>query len=222
MRVKVCGIKKVEDAIMAAHCGADAIGLLVGQRHVAEDFIKIDLARDIVKQCPPFVSTVLVTHLEDPKEIANLASQIGVSTIQIHSNCDVQSIISLRKILPNIKIIKNFHVTGLEMIPAMYPFVAVVDAFILDTLDSAGDRVGGTGLTHDWNLSSKIVRDIKCPVILAGGLNSDNVADAIRIVTPFGVDANTGLKDQNGSKDRKKVAAFVYNAKQEFFKTGNL
>jgi len=221
MRVKVCGIKTVEDAIMAAHCGADAVGLLVGQRHVSEDFINIDLARDIVKKCPPLVSPVLVTHLNDPKEIAYLASQIGVTTIQLHSDCEVQSIISLRKILPYIKLIKNFHVTGPEIIQVIRPFEAVVDAFLLDTLNSVEGRVGGTGLTHDWNISRDIVREVSRPVILAGGLNPENVADAIRIVTPFGVDANTGLKASNGFKDCTKVATLVSRAKLEFFKVRN-
>lgn len=222
MRVKVCGIKTVEDAIMAVHCGADAIGLLVGQRHVSEDFINIDLARDIVKKCPPFVSPVLVTHLIDPKEIAHIASQIGVTTIQLHSDCDVQSITSLRKIIPNIKLIKSFHITESEIIPVMRPFEAVVDAFLLDTINLVEDKVGGTGLTHDWNISRNIVQEVSRPVILAGGLNPENVADAIKTVTPFGVDANTGLRASNGFKDYAKVATFVSHAKLEFFKVRNL
>ncbi|MCK5617257.1 phosphoribosylanthranilate isomerase [Candidatus Pacearchaeota archaeon] len=222
MRVKVCGIKTVEDAIMAAHCGADAIGLLVGQRHVSEDFINIDLARDIVKKCPPFVSTVLVTHLIDPKEIAYLASQIGVTTIQLHSDCDIQNIRSLRKILPCIKLIKNFHVTGPEIIPVIRLFEDVVDAFHLDTLNLADGKVGGTGLTHDWNISRDIVQEVSIPVILAGGLNPKNVAEAIKVVTPFGVDANTGLKASNGFEDCTEVATFAYRAKLEFLKVRNL
>jgi phosphoribosylanthranilate isomerase len=222
MRVKICGIKRVEDAIMAAYCGADAIGLLVGQKHQSNDFIDIDLARDIVKKCPPYISSVLVTHLDNADEISYLASQIGVTTIQLHSYCTVENVKSLRKTLPHIKIIKNFHVNGSDIIQAMRPFEAVVDAFILDTLDLANDKVGGTGLTHDWNISSEVVRVISRPVILAGGLNPENVEDAIRIVKPYGVDADTGLKDSNGFKDRTKVINFVYRAKQEISKLGYL
>lgn len=222
MRIKICGIKRVEDAIMAAYCGADAIGLVVGQKHNSDDFIDKSLAKKIVKECPPYISPVLVTELDDAEEISNLAHKIGVASIQLHSDCKVDSIISLRKSLPHVKIIKNFHVNGLEVIHAMKPFESVVDAFILDTLDLANGKVGGTGLVHDWNISRNIVKEISRPVILAGGLTPENVGNAIRFVKPYGVDASSGLKDSDGFKDEMKVINFVYRAKQEFFKVRNL
>ncbi|WP_240664690.1 phosphoribosylanthranilate isomerase [Methanosarcina sp. MSH10X1] len=218
MRIKICGIKRVEDAIMAAYCGADAIGLVVGQKHNSDDFIDKDLAQKIVKECPPYISPVLVTELDDAEEISNLAHKIGVTSIQLHSDCTVDSIISLRKILPHIKIIKNFHVNGFEVIQAMKPFESVVDAFILDTLDLANDKVGGTGLVHDWNISRSIVKKISKPVLLAGGLTPENVGEAIRFVKPFGVDASSGLKDCDGFKDEIKLINFICSAKYEFFK----
>lgn len=221
MRVKICGIKRVEDATMAAYCGADAIGLLVGQKHNSDDFIDTCLAQKIVKECPPYISPVLVTHLDDAEEISYLASQLGVTSIQLHSDCTIDSIISLRKTLPHIKIIKNFHVNGTKVIHAMKPFEAVVDAFILDTLDLANDKVGGTGLVHDWNISREIVKEVSRPVILAGGLTPENVEEAIRFVKPYGVDASSGLKDSDGFKDEMKVINFVYRAKREFFKVRN-
>ena len=96
MRIKICGIKRVEDAIMAAYCGADAVGLVVGQKHNSDDFIDKHLAQKIVKECPPYISPVLVTELDDAEEISNLANEIGVTSIQLHSDCTVDSIISLR------------------------------------------------------------------------------------------------------------------------------
>ena len=222
MRIKVCGIKRVEDAIMAAYYGADAIGLVVGQKHNSDDFINKHLAQKIVKECPPYISPVLVTELDDAEEISNLAHKIGVTSIQLHSDCTVDSIISLRKNLPHIKIIKNFHVTKLEIIHSMKPFESVVDAFILDTLDLANGKVGSTGLVHDWNISRNIVKEVSRPVILAGGLNPENVGEAIRFVKPYGVDASSGLKDSNGFKDEKKVINFVHRGKDEYFKVRNL
>lgn len=222
MRIKVCGIKRVEDAIMAAYCGADAIGLVVGQKHNSDDFIDKRLAQKIVEECPPYISPVLVTELDDAEAISNLAHKIGVTSIQLHSDCTVDSIISLRKSLPHIKIIKNFHVTELEIIHSMKPFESVVDAFILDTLDLANCKVGSTGLVHDWNISRKIVKEVSRPVILAGGLTPENVGEAIRFVKPYGVDASSGLKDSNGFKDEKKVINFVHRAKHEYFKVRNL
>jgi phosphoribosylanthranilate isomerase len=222
MRIKVCGIKRVEDAIMAAYCGADAVGLVVGQRHNSDDFINKHLAQKIVKECPPYISPVLVTELDDAEEIYNLANEIGVTSIQLHSDCTVDSIISLRKALPYIKIIKNFHVNGSEVIQAMKPFEPVVDAFILDTLDLANDKVGGTGLVHDWNISRKVVQEVSKPVILAGGLTPENVGEAIWFVKPYGVDASSGLKASDGFKDKTKVINFISRAKREFFNIRNL
>lgn len=121
MRIKICGIKRVEDAIMAAYCGADAIGLVVGQKHNSDDFIDKRLAQKIVKECSPYISPVLVTELDDVEEISYLAHEIGVTSIQLHSDCTVDNVISLRKIFPHIKIIKNFHVNDSEVIRFMKP-----------------------------------------------------------------------------------------------------
>ncbi len=222
MRIKICGIKRVEDAIMATYCGADSIGLVVGQKHNSDDFIDKHLAKKIVKECPPYISPVLVTELDDAEEISNLAHEIGATSIQLHSDCSVDSIISIRKSLPHVKLIKNFHVKGLEIIHAMKPFESVVDAFILDTLDLANDKVGSTGLVHDWNISRDIVKEVSRPVILAGGLTPENIREAIQFVRPYGVDASSGLKDSDGFKDEMKVINFVYRAKHEFFKVRNL
>ena len=104
----------------------------------------------------------------------------------------------------------------------MKPFESVVDAFILDTLDLANDKVGGTGLVHDWNISRNIVKEISKPVILAGGLTPENVREAIRFVKPYGVDASSGLKDSDGFKDKMKVVNFISRAKREFFNIRNL
>ncbi|MDW7998591.1 MAG: phosphoribosylanthranilate isomerase, partial [Thermodesulfovibrio sp.] len=87
----------------------------------------------------------------------------------------------------------------------------VADMLILDT--KTKDRIGGTGLTHDWNISAMIVKEVNIPVILAGGLNPDNVAQAIEIVKPYGVDCNTGTKGANGYKSPEKIRAFIQNAK---------
>ena len=98
----------------------------------------------------------------------------------------------------------------------------MVDAFILDTLDLANDKVGGTGLVHDWNISRKVVQEVSKPVILAGGLTPENVGEAIWFVKPYGVDASSGLKASDGFKDKTKVINFISRAKREFFNIRNL
>ncbi|MEI6428052.1 MAG: phosphoribosylanthranilate isomerase [Pseudanabaena sp. ELA607] len=223
MRVKVCGIRSAEDAKIVASLGADAIGILVGQKHHSDDFVSIEVAQEIIKTCPPYVSTVLVTHLDSAMEIISIANQllVGLSAIQIHSECSVEAISIVRRELPNLKLVKNFHVTQVkasELINLMTPYEQFIDGFILDSVNLSEGRVGGTGLTHDWSISKEIVSNSSKPVILAGGLNSANVAEAIRNVNPFGVDANSGLKRHDGFKDATKVADYVREAKAQFFR----
>jgi phosphoribosylanthranilate isomerase len=217
VRVKVCGVKRVHDALLAAQCGADAIGLLVGQRHASDDFIAPDLARDIARACPPYVSPVLVTHLADPREISDLVRYVGVAAVQLHADCNADSIARLKAAIPGVKLITCLHMNHPDPDGAARPLAPLVDAFILDTINVAGDQVGGTGIPHDWQMSREFTRHCAIPVMLAGGLHAGNVQEAIQTVRPFGVDANSGLKDTAGWKDPRKVAAFVRAAKLAFF-----
>lgn len=218
MKVKVCGIRSIEDAKYTIECGADAIGLLVGQRHTANDFITPDQAKEIVSQMPAFSSSVLVTHLTDAQEISDLAKYTGVSTIQLHGGTGIEEAKYVKEQLPYIKLVQCLHVTGPESIEEGKAILPYIDAVLLDTCNVATGQVGGTGLTHDWNISKRIVQEYDKPIILAGGLNPDNVAEAIRAVRPYGVDANSGTKNAEGLKDYNKIKAFVANAKRMHYK----
>jgi phosphoribosylanthranilate isomerase len=213
MRVKVCGIRKIEDALNAVKFGADAVGLLVGQKHSAKDFIDEGTARSIVEKLPPFCSSVLVTHLTDNDKIISLAKFIGTTTIQLHGDSTPEDVMYIRQRLPGVKLIKALHVVDENSIKNGRPYLDVIDAILLDTINVSTDQVGGTGLTHDWNLSREIVLMYGVPVILAGGLNPDNVQQAIKAVNPFGVDANSGTKGLDGFKDINRLKAFIRNAK---------
>jgi len=227
MRVKVCGVKSFNDAEIAIKYGADAIGLLVGRHYSSDDFISEDLAQKIAEGCPPYITPVLVTHLVEPEKVFELARYIGVYTIQLHADITVENIQKLRQLFKtrmftsNIKLIKSLLVIDSQISKIssdMEKFHNQVDAFIIDTANEAKHHIVGTGTVHDWSISRKVVEESKCPVILAGGLHPQNVSKAIRIVKPFGVDANSCLKNSTGFKDREKVAKFVYSAKQEFLK----
>ena len=179
MRVKVCGIKKLEDALMAVKFGADAIGLLVGQKHSATDFISEGLARLIVEKLPPFCSSVFVTHLQDNDKIISLVKFVGTTTIQLHGDSTPEDVSYIKQHLPGIKVIKSLHVVDEYSIEKGFGFLNDVDAILLDTINIETDQVGGTGITHDWSLSRKIVSDYHpVPVILAGGLKPSNVQQA--------------------------------------------
>jgi len=220
MRIKICGITNFSDAEMATKYGADALGFLLGIRHRSEDVISVDKAKTIIRKLPPFVTTVMVTHLLDAKSICELHKEVKTHVIQLHDDIPSSEILILRKALPEVKLLKAVHVTGPEALQKARLYEAIVDGIVLDTINLAEDRIGGTGITHDWRISAKIREAISKPVILAGGLNPENVSEAIRIVRPYGVDVNTGVKKDRYSnrKDPDKLKKFILTAKKEFIK----
>jgi phosphoribosylanthranilate isomerase len=217
VRVKICGIKNVSDALMVLDAGADAIGLLVGQRHRSDDFLEPAQAREIVRQLPPLCSSTLVTHFSTGEEVADLLDLVPVSTVQLHSDISVPDCVWLRSRFPSLKLIKLVHVRNAGSLDAVAPYHGLVDAFLLDSINPATDQVGGTGLTHDWRISARIAASSTLPVVLAGGLRPENVAAAIAQVRPFAVDVNSGVKNAWGTKDAGKVARFIREAKNALF-----
>ena len=216
MYVKICGVRRQEDALLAAELGADAIGLLVGQKHTSPDFIFTTVAKDIARALPPSVEAVLVTHVEDLDELERLLQQSEIRTIQLHSEIAPSSVERLRGRLPHLKIFKSVSVISADSVAYPEAFAKLVDGFVLDSINVATDQVGGTGKTHDWSVSRQIViRYPEVPIILAGGLNSENVRSAIERVRPFGVDVNSGTKAADGFKDPRKMEAFIAQAKHE-------
>jgi len=215
MYVKICGIRRREDALIAAELGADAIGLLVGQKHRSPDFISATVARDISRTLPPSVEAVLVTHVEDIDELERLLQQSEITTVQLHSEIAPGSVERLRGRVPYLKVFKSVSVISVDSVAYPEAFEQLVDGFVLDSVDVATDQVGGTGKTHDWSVSRQIVmRYPDIPIILAGGLNSENVRSAIEQVHPFGVDVNSGTKASDGFKDPRKMEAFIVQAKR--------
>jgi phosphoribosylanthranilate isomerase len=208
VRVKICGIGTRQDLEAAVSAGADAIGLIVGTTHFSEDEIDIPQAQELVAAAPVFVSTVLVTHLTDAEAICDLAETLGVSTIQAHGRLTVAAGQKLWRNRGNRRVLRAVHVTGQNSLDDAREASSYAHGLLLDSRTDA--RLGGTGLTHDWNISRRIVERVRPrPVVLAGGLNPGNVGTAIRAVRPFGVDANSRLKDEGGRKDPATCAAFV-------------
>lgn len=214
MKVKICGIKRIEDALKAVEYGADAIGLLVGQAHASKDFIDKKKAKEIVDGIPPFISTVMVTHMVDVKLIIEFAKYIGVSTLQLHGDSTASHIKIIKKELVNVKIIKSIHVIDKSSIEKEKEYLGFADAILLDSINKATDQIGGTGLIHDWNISKEIVEKCPIPVILAGGLNSDNIEEAVDKVRPYGIDVNSGVKGKDGFKDYQKLKLFIERTKK--------
>jgi len=216
MYVKICGVRRQEDALLAAELGADAIGLLVGQKHNSLDFISATVAREIARALPPSMDAVLVTHLKEIDQLERLLQQSEITTIQLHSEIAPSSVERLRHRLPGVKIFKSINVISADSVAYPDAFKKLVDGFVLDSINLATNQVGGTGKTDDWSVSRQIVmRYPEVPIILAGGLNSENVRSAIERVRPFGVDVNSGRKAADGFKDPRKMEAFIVQAKHE-------
>ena len=205
--IKVCGIQSEAEALGAVAAEANTIGLLLGLTNVADDEVTADIARRIVRPVPSSVRTVMVTHLLNAGRIAEIAREVGVSAVQVHGHLPVEGLIELRGLLPGLELIKTVHVTGEEAVARARDYAPHVDMLLLDS--RTDDRLGGTGLTHDWSISSRIVQAVDVPVVLAGGLNPENVARAIEQVGPAGIDANSGLEHTDGSKDFEKIKRFA-------------
>ncbi len=196
--IKVCGIQNANEALGAIEAGANTIGLLLGVPEYVEDKITPEIAKQIVASVPEGVRTVMVTHLLDVNEIVEIAEYTGVTAIQVHNNLDTEGMKQLQQNLHNIELIKAIHVMDNTAIEQAKMYEPYSDMILLDT--KTKDRIGGTGQTHDWNISVKIANELKIPVILAGGLNPQNIKEAIMKVKPGGIDANSGLEHCDGSK----------------------
>lgn len=209
VRVKICGVRTCADAAVAVAAGADAIGLLVGQVHESPDFIGPETAREICTTMGPFVVPVLVTHLTNPDLIVELADQVPAWVIQLHGDLSIDALQYLRPRLTPRKLLGKVSVEGPEAVMQAREIHRFVDALLLDSCDRSTNRVGGTGLVHDWKLSAQIVHESPCPVILAGGLTAANVTAAIDFVAPWGVDVNSGVKGEGGGKSVERCREFV-------------
>lgn len=214
MRVQIAGIKTIKDALMCVKYDCDAIGLLVGQGHNSDDFISSNKAKEIINALPPFISSVIITHLEDSKEIIEILKETNANTVQLHSYIKESEVKKIKEALPYIKILRLIHVSEDGKLLNQLEKDFIGDCLFLDSINTKTNQFGGTGLTHDWNKSAEIVRNSKLPVILAGGLNPSNVKEAIKLVKPYGVDTNSGCKGKDGYRDEENTYLFIKNSKE--------
>jgi phosphoribosylanthranilate isomerase len=207
--VKICCIAGIEEAWMAIDAGANAIGLVSampsGPGPIPEDWIA-----EIAATVPPGVSSFLLTCLQDGAAIIDQQRRLRVNTIQICDRLPAGSHAKLREALPGVSLVQVVHVSGPESVDEAIAVAPHVDAVLLDSGNQslAIKELGGTGRTHDWNLSRRIREAIDAPMFLAGGLNPANVGRAIREVQPFGIDVCSGLRT-DGALDRHKLTAFM-------------
>lgn len=210
MKVKVCGITSKEDALMAANTDINAIGVINVED--TSRFVNLDDARGIFNAVPIFLTKVIViTFAEDRLNKIKLREleATGANCLQLHGEEKVELVKSLKK-ETKMSIIKKIAVDENSVEKALY-YEKCVDAILLDT--KIADFAGGTGKTHDWNISLRVRKRVKKPVILAGGLTPENVAEAIKFVKPYAVDVSSGVEREVRKKDETKIREFLNAAK---------
>jgi phosphoribosylanthranilate isomerase len=208
-RIKVCCISSIEEAQLAIRYGASALGL-VSAMPTGPGPISEDLIASIAKTIPPGVASFLLTSKLDAESIVEQQHTCRTNTLQLVDAVSLETYRQLRQALPGVGLVQVIHVTGDESVDEAITTSDYVDGILLDSGNpkSAVKELGGTGRTHNWTISRRIVESVNVPVYLAGGLKPENVAEAIRQVGPFGVDLCSGIRTE-GRLDKTKLERFV-------------
>jgi len=209
IRVKICCLKSVAEARAAVAHGADAIGLVSAMPSGAGIISEERLIPEIAATVPPPVASFLLTSLTDTDAIIAQHHRCRTSTIQLVDALTRGTHADLRRALPGIRVVQVIHVLDDASVAEALAVAPHADALLLDSGNPnlAVKELGGTGRTHDWSLSRRIVEKSGRPVFLAGGLRPDNVATAWAAVRPWGFDICSGVRT-NDHLDEKKLAAF--------------
>ena len=213
IKVKICCISSLQEAELAIELGASAIGL-VSEMPSGPGVISENLISEIATSVPKNIDTFLLTSKQSSKEIVEHLKRCKTNTVQIVDNLVSGSYSIIRNEIPKIKIVQVLHVQNEKSIEDALKIENSVDAILLDSGNQNLEikELGGTGKTHNWEISKAIVEQIKIPIYLAGGLNSQNIIEAITTVKPYGVDLCSSVRT-NGKLDKQKLT--------EFFKTLN-
>jgi phosphoribosylanthranilate isomerase len=214
-RVKVCGITNPEDRDVAVAAGADAVGLIAGVTVDTPREVGLDEAHDLAGGVPPLVSAVLVTMPDCVATARERVARVRPDAVQVHG-LDPEEVADLADSLADVEGPQTAVVAAVDAESdegTLRGYADAADGLLVDSIDEDGG--GGTGRTHDWTLTRERVADLDTPVVLAGGLTPDNVAEAVATVDPFAVDVATGVERSGGVKDHDAVRAFVRAATRE-------
>lgn len=197
VRIKICGITNLEDALLAAGLGAHALGFIFYPK--SPRYVTPEAARQIIAQLPPFVAAVGVFVDEEASRVRELAAKVRLDWVQLHGQESPEYCRHMGR-----KVIKGFRIRDESSLQELEPFQSGVQALLLDTYKPG--QVGGTGESFDWPLAREAKKFGR--IILAGGLTPDNVAQAIKVAGPDAVDTASGTEAAPGKKDPAKLKAF--------------
>jgi phosphoribosylanthranilate isomerase len=203
IKIKICGITNVEDALSAVELGADALGFVFAR---SPRQIDPETARAIIATLPATVSKVGVFVDEAPMRIRDIARTCGLNTIQLHGR-ETPEVCEM--FMP--RVIKAIRVRDERSLEGLEAYVGKSSRFVLDTFSH--ESAGGTGRTFDWSLALKSKR-IGLPIILAGGLTPQNVRVALERVRPYGLDVSSGVEERPGRKSRALLQAFIEHVRR--------
>lgn len=209
-RVKICGVQSLEDALACVSAGADAIGMLVDVK-ISPRCISAAKAKTIVAGLPPLVTGVIVMMPSSAEDVAEAGRIVRPGAIQLHGEESPEMLRQIKSRLPWVRLIKTIHVGSGGEVEKAKAYEGCADALLLDTLSPS---YGGTGKTHDWSASAEIIKTVDMPVLLAGGLSSANVAEAVSKARPFAVDVSSGVENGDRRKDLQKVREFITRARE--------
>ena len=201
VKVKICGITNLADAMAAVDFGADALGFVFFQG--SPRFISYNDAAAIIKKLPSFTTTIGVFVDERPEQIEKIIGLTYIDVVQLHGN-EPPEICNFSR-----RIIKAIRVKSLESLEPLIHYKDRVSAFVLDTFTP--EIFGGTGQIFNWDIAIEAKQVGR--IILAGGLTPDNVAEGVKRVRPYGVDVSSGVESGKGEKDHRKLRLFIERAK---------
>ena len=209
VRIKICCIQSAEEAWLAIEHGADAIGLVSAMPSGPGPIPEQRIA-EIARMVPPGVDAFLLTSRTDAAGLVAQVRSLELRTVQLVDRFEAGACQALAAALPGVRRVQVIHVNGEDAIADAQAAAGCVHAILLDSgePDLPVKRLGGTGRTHDWDVSRRIREAVPVPLWLAGGLRPDNVGEAIRRVGPFGVDVCSGVRT-DGALDPDKLPRFV-------------
>jgi phosphoribosylanthranilate isomerase len=206
-RVKICGVTDSADRDAVVRAGADAVGIIHGVPVDTPREVDEATAETLADGVPPFVTSVLVTMPTTVREVVRRVDRIEPDAVQVHDGLSPAEIGALDS-----RITQNIVAVVEADAPDIEEYADHADALLVDSVDADGG--GGTGETHDWERTRDLVDSLDVPVVLAGGLTPENVAEAIETVESFAVDVASGVESSGGTKDHDAVERLVRNAKQ--------
>lgn len=214
IRIKICGTTRLDDAVTAIKLGVDALGFIFYEKSPRS--IDPEEAKLIIEELPPLVATVGVFVDKKRKEVEEIVQYCGLGYAQLHGQETPKYCERLIRYAAPCQVLKAIRVNSSLKADDIEPYNDIVHGFLLDTYRQ--DAVGGTGETFDWSLIKQL--GLRRPYLLAGGLDADNIEQALEGVRPYGVDVNSGLELSPGIKDHKLIKKFVKKVRE--FETSRL